>query len=76
MDEYLQRLPPETVSPFVDKLARSVIAFAGEAALVIPMLVMALPRMNKRRSLIIVSIAVTLFAAMISVGFEQTILRR
>jgi len=70
MDEYLQRLPPETVSPFVDKLARFVIAFAGGAALVVPMLIMALPRMGKGKSLITVSVAVTLFAMMMSVGIR------
>ena len=70
MDEYLQNLPPETVSPFVDKLARFVVAFTGGAALVVPMLIMALPNMGKAKSLITVSVAVTLFAGMMSVGIR------
>ena len=72
MDEYLQKLPPETVSPFIDKLARFVIAFAGGAALVVPMVVMSLPRMSTRKSLIVVSVAVTMFAALMSVGVRAS----
>ena len=68
MDEYLQKLPPETVSPFVDELARFVIAFTGGVTVVVPMLIIALPRSSEGKSLITVSVAVTLFAAMMSVG--------
>lgn len=72
IDEYLQGLPPETVSPFVDKLTRFIIAFTGGAALVIPMLIMSLPYRDRTKSLVTVSIAVTLFASMMSVGIRAS----
>jgi len=70
IDEYLHGLPPETVSPFVDRLTRFIIAFTGGAALVIPMLIMSLPSRNSTKSLITVSVAVTLFALMMSVAIR------
>ena len=70
IDEYLDGLPPQNVSPFVDKMARFIIAFMGGAALVVPMLIMSLPSTNKTKSLITVSLAVTLFAAMISLAMR------
>ena len=39
LDEYLRDEPPQDVSPFVDELARFIIAFTGGAALVVPMLI-------------------------------------
>ena len=71
-DEYLHGLPPQTVSPFVDKLTRFIIAFTGGAALVVPMVIMSLPSLDRTKSLITVSIAVTLFASMMSVGIRAS----
>lgn len=70
IDEYLGGLPPQNVSPFVDKLARFIIAFTGGAALVVPMLIMSLPSIDKTKSLVTVSLAVTLFAAMMSLAMR------
>ena len=67
---YLHGLPPQTVSPFVDKLARFIIAFAGGAALVTPMLIMKLPHTHQTKSLITVSVAVMLFASLMSMGIR------
>src|SRR5436305_13029581 len=39
-DEFLTGQDPTTISPFVDKLTRFIIAFTGGAALVVPMLIM------------------------------------
>jgi len=69
-DEYLARRPPETVSPFVDKLARFVLAMIGGLSLVVPMLIMSLPEQHKTKSLITVSVAVVLFAAGMSLGIR------
>ncbi len=65
-DEFLARLPPSTISPFVDKLTRFIFALAGGAALVVPMLIMSLPSTNQTKSLVTVSVAVTLFALLLS----------
>ena len=70
LDEYLADLPPQNVSPFVDKMARFIIAFTGGAALVVPMLIMSLPSIDKTKSLVTVSLAVTLFATMISLAMR------
>ena len=72
IDEYLGNLPPQNVSPFVDKLARFIIAFTGGAALVVPMLIMSLPSIDRTKSLITVSLAVTLFAAMMSLAMRAS----
>lgn len=72
MDEYLANLPPQNVSPFVDKLARFIIVFTGGAALVVPMLIMSLPSIDRTKSLITVSLAVTLFAAMMSIAMRAS----
>ena len=72
IDEYLRDEPPQNVSPFVDKLARFIIAFTGGAALVVSMLIMSLPSIHRTKSLITVSLAVTLFAAMMSVTMRAT----
>ena len=72
IDEYLQGLPPQTVSPLIDKLARFIIAFTGGAALVVPMLIMSLPSTSQIKSLVTVSVAVTLFAAMMSVAIRAS----
>ncbi|KAK0260356.1 hypothetical protein LTR91_009420 [Friedmanniomyces endolithicus] len=72
MDGYLAKLPPETISPSVDRVTRFIIAFAGGAALVVPMLVMSLPSAHKTKSLITVSVAVTLFAATMSLAVRAS----
>ena len=72
IDEYLQGLPPQTVSPLVDKLARFIIAFTGGAALVVPMLIMSLPSTDRTKSLVTVSVAVTLFASMMSIAIRAS----
>ena len=69
---YLQGLPPQIVSPFVDRLARFIIAFAGGAVLVVPMLIMKLPYTSQTKSLITVSVAVMLFALLVSVGIRAS----
>lgn len=70
-NEYMDKKKPESVSPFVDKLARFLVAFIGGASLVVPMLVMSLDQ-NQTKSLITTSVAVVLFAAAMSVGFEAS----
>lgn len=70
IDEYLHGHPPEEVSPFVDSLARFIVAFAAGAALVVPMLIMRLPDVSLSKSLITVSSALILFAAGLSVGLK------
>ena len=72
IDAYLQGLPPQTISTFVDKLTRFIIAFTGGAALVVPMLIMKLPFMSQTKSLVTVSVAVTLFASLMSVGVRAS----
>ena len=71
-EEYLHRRPPQTISPFVDKLTRFIIAFTGGAALVVPMLIMSLPSTHRTKSLTTVSVAVTLFALLMSVGIRAS----
>ncbi|MCJ1458117.1 hypothetical protein MMC28_008488 [Mycoblastus sanguinarius] len=63
--------PPDTVSPFVDKLARFIVAITGGLSLVVPMLVMRLHE-NSNKSLITTSVAVVLFAGMVSVVFKAS----
>ncbi|RFU76336.1 vit family domain-containing [Trichoderma arundinaceum] len=64
--EFLEGQPPTEVSPFVDKLARFIVAFIGGAALVVPMLIMRLPEVTLTKSLVTVSVAVLLFAVVLS----------
>jgi hypothetical protein len=70
-DEYLSGAAPEEVSPFVDKLARFMVAFAGGVSLVVPMVVM---RLNETllKSLVTVSVAVVLFAGVLSLVFKAS----
>ena len=60
-----------TVFPFVDKLARFIFAITGGLSLVIPMLIMRIHE-NSTKSLITTSVAVILFAAVVSVGFAAS----
>jgi hypothetical protein len=70
-NEYLDGLPPDQVSSFVDRLARFIIAFIGGASLVVPMLVMSLDQ-NQTKSLVTTSVAVVLFAVAMSVMFRAS----
>ena len=60
---------PEVYSPFLDSLARFIIGTLGGCALIVPMVVMAL-NSSLTKSLITVSIAVVLFALILSLVFE------
>jgi hypothetical protein len=71
IDEYLANKPPQSVSPFVDKLSRFLIAFAGGAALVVPVVIMAIDK-SVTKSLITVSLAVLLMAVFVSLGIRAS----
>ncbi|KAH6843323.1 hypothetical protein B0I37DRAFT_215933 [Chaetomium sp. MPI-CAGE-AT-0009] len=71
-DEYFNNEPPEQVSPFVDRLARFLVAFLGGAMLVVPMMVMRLPEVTVVKSLVTVSISVVAFAGALSVLFRAS----
>jgi VIT1/CCC1 family predicted Fe2+/Mn2+ transporter len=64
-DQYLNGEAPEEISPFVDKLARFLVAFSGGMSLVVPMLIMRIQE-TLAKSLITVGVAVVFFAAIIS----------
>jgi hypothetical protein len=66
IDEYIAGKPPENVSPFIDKLARFIVSFAGGASLIVPVLIMSLPTQNTTKSLTVTSVAVMIFAAIMS----------
>jgi VIT1/CCC1 family predicted Fe2+/Mn2+ transporter len=67
--EYASGQAPESVSPFVDRLTRFLIAFIGGAFLLVPMLVMAI-RPSTTKSLITTCVAVLLFATVVALGFK------
>jgi len=71
IDEYLAGRPPESISPFVDRLSRFLIAFTGGAALVVPMLIMTIQK-SVTKSLITVSVAVLLIAVVVSLGIRAS----
>jgi hypothetical protein len=60
-----QKKPPIQVSPFVDQLARFIIAFVSGASLIVPMLVMSLGK-SLAKSLVTTSIAVLILAGFLS----------
>jgi hypothetical protein len=63
--DYYCGMDPEELSPFVDRFGRAIIAIVGGATLLVPMIVMSLhPHLTK--SLITVSVAVVLFAILLS----------
>ena len=66
-----RKITPENASPFVDKLARFIVAMTGGLSLVIPMLIMSIPQ-GSTRCLVTTSVAVGLFAGIISVGFSAS----
>lgn len=63
--------PPKDVSPFVDHLARFVIAITGGLFLIVPMLVMAIDT-SQKKSLVTVSVSVLLFALALSFGVRTS----
>ena len=69
--DYLSHKTPETLSPFVDTLARFIVAITGGLSLVVPMLVMRLGE-TLPKSLTTVSVAVILFSALTSLMFKAS----
>jgi hypothetical protein len=67
--DYSDGMPPEVYSPFLDSLARFIIGTLGGCALIVPMVVMVLHQ-SLTKSLITVSVAVVLFALVLSLVFE------
>lgn len=58
-------------SPFVDRLARFIMAFVGGAALVVPMIIMVFsPSLTK--SLVTTSVSVVLFAIFLALGISSS----
>ena len=66
---YNKREIPTTYSPFVESLARFIIAVGGGCALVIPMVIMSFAP-SRAKSLVTVSVAVVLFALVMSLAFQ------
>lgn len=60
-----KRPQPEEISPFVDKLARLILAFGAGASLIVPVVIMRL-NTNVTKSLITTSVAVVLFAVFLA----------
>ncbi|KAK3342133.1 hypothetical protein B0T25DRAFT_636094 [Lasiosphaeria hispida] len=69
-EEFVAGESPEEVSPYIDSLARFLVAFLGGAMLVVPMLVMRLPEVTTTKSLVTVSACVLLFAGALPVLFK------
>ena len=70
-DEFREGRTPKDISPFVDTLARFIVAITGGLSLVIPMLVMRLGE-TLAKSLTTVSVAVVLFSALTSLMFKAS----
>lgn len=60
---------PREVSEFVDVVARFIIAVAGGASLIVPMVIMAL-RPSLIKSLVTVSVAVVIFSLLLAFGIR------
>ncbi|KAE8453722.1 hypothetical protein EG329_009233 [Mollisiaceae sp. DMI_Dod_QoI] len=69
--EFTQNLPPEEISPFVDKLARLIIAFGTGASLVVPVVVMSLNK-SVTKSLVTTSVAMLIFASALAFGMNAS----
>ena len=69
LDYYQVGRPPGVVSPFVDKLARFIVAFTGGLSLVVPMIIMRVDP-NPNKSFITTAVAVVLFSGVVSVLFK------
>ena len=70
-DDYWEHKSPQGISPFIDTLARFIVAITGGLSLVIPMLVMRLGE-TLAKSLTTVSVAVVLFSALTSLMFKAS----
>jgi len=68
--EFIERKTPKIVSAFVDRLVRFIIAFTGGIFLVVPMIIMVVHQSSQTKSLVTVSVAVTLFALILSFGIR------
>ena len=71
MHDFLEGMSPEENTPFVDTLARFIVAITRGLSLVIPMLVMRLGE-TLPKSLTTVSVAVILFSALTSLMFKAS----
>ena len=71
INDYLEDKAPQEISPFVDRLARFIVAITGGLSLVVPMLIMRLDE-HLKKSLITVSVAVVLFSALTSLMFKAS----
>ena len=71
VEDYVEGKPPNEITPFVDTLARFIVAITGGLSLVIPMLVMRLGE-TLAKSLTTVSVAVVLFSALTSLMFKAS----
>ena len=71
VNDFIRGDPPKEISPFVDTLARFIVAITGGLSLVIPMLIM---RLNETlaKSLTTVSVAAVLFSALTSLMFKAS----
>ena len=70
-EAYLDRQPPHLVSPFVDVVARFIIALAGGAALIVPVLIMTL-HATLLSKLLTLGISVLLFSMATAIGLQAT----
>ena len=70
-EEFVVGKTPEDVSPFVDTLARFIVAITGGLSLVVPMLIMRLGE-TLPKSLTTVPVAVILFSALTSLMFKAS----
>jgi hypothetical protein len=68
---YKAKIPPSHISPFVDHLARFIIAFASGTWLIVPMLIMSLHK-SLTTSLVTTSVAVVLLAVFLSFVIRTT----
>jgi len=69
--EFIERKPPQDVSPFVDSIARLILAFAAGASLVVPVVIMSLNK-SVPKSLITTSVAVLIFAVALAFGVKAS----
>lgn len=71
IDGYEDRRAPTEISDFVERLAQFLVALAGGASLIVPMAIMVFdPSLTK--SLVVTSVAVSLFALVLSFSFQSS----
>jgi hypothetical protein len=71
LNYYKENKPPSQISPFVDRLARFIIAFASGTSLIVPIIIMSLDK-SLTKSLVTTSVAVVLLAAFLSFVIRTT----